>query len=101
MRRDLRLQLEGGDVLAAPADHVLQAVDEEEPAAIVDPEGVAGMEPAVAGGADRRRGVAMIAAEQRPGPARERKSVGTGKRGAVRIGLGGCRTSQKKNNKEK
>ena len=66
---DLGLDLEGGDVLAAPADRVLHAVDEEELPVRVDAEGVAGVEPAVAPRRARSPpGLLVVAVVHRPGP---------------------------------
>ena len=68
MGADLGLDLERGDVLAAPADRVLHAVDEEVVAVLVDAEGIAGVEPAVAPGPRRRLGILVVAVVHRPRP---------------------------------
>ncbi|MNV58356.1 hypothetical protein D3C71_1507240 [compost metagenome] len=70
MRADLAFQLERRDVLAAPADHVLQPVHEKERAVAVAPERVTRVEPAIAHGRGGRFGVAVVAGKQRPGPMR-------------------------------
>ena len=72
-RRDLGmaqqdlLDLEGGDVLAAPADRVLQPVDELEIAVGLANDAVAGMEPQVPPGLDRLLGRAEIARREGEG----------------------------------
>ena len=59
--RTAALDLERRDVLAAAADRVLDAIDEEEIAVGVLPEQVAGVEPAVAPDRGRRLGHAVVA----------------------------------------
>ena len=56
-----RLDLERRDVLAAPADRVLHAVDEVVVAVLVVSEAVAGVEPAVAPGPCGLLGHAVVA----------------------------------------
>ena len=58
------LDLDGRDVLAAAADHVLLAVDEEEVALRVAPHHVAGVEPAAGPGFARGRLVLQVAGEE-------------------------------------
>ena len=65
---DLGLDLERRNVLAAAPDRVLDAVDEEVIAVGVDPEGIAGVEPAIAPGPRRRFQVLVVAVVHRPGP---------------------------------
>ncbi len=57
---DLALQVEGRDVLAPPPDRVLDPVEEVEPAVLVTPQPVAGVEPQVAEAAGRRVRVAVV-----------------------------------------
>src|SRR4051794_36358331 len=68
MCAELGLDLERGDVLTAPADRVLHAIDEEKLAVLAHAEGIAGVEPAVAPGAGRGFGVLVVAVVHRPRP---------------------------------
>ena len=58
------------DVLAAPPDAVVEAVDEGQVALGVEPDRVAGVEPEVAVGGERRIGHAHVAERRRPRQAR-------------------------------
>ena len=66
MRHDLRLDLERRDVDAAPADHVLLAVEEVEAPLLVLHHLVAGVEPAVAPSVRRRLGHVLVAGVDHP-----------------------------------
>ena len=70
MSENLGFHLERGDVLAAPADRVLQPIDKIEVAFGVAPEAVAGVEPAIAPGRRGRLGIAGVAMRHRPGAVR-------------------------------
>ena len=65
MLRDGRLDLEGGDVLAAAADRVVHPVDEVEVAVLVFAERVAGVKPAAAPGFGGAVGHPVVAEVQR------------------------------------
>ena len=60
------LDLVGADVLAAPAERVLVAVDEVEPAVLVAAQRVAGVEPEVPPGLDGLLGHVVVAVAARP-----------------------------------
>ena len=68
MAQRLGFHLERRDVLAAAANAVLEAIDEEKVAVVVATKRVAGVEPAVAPRRGRRLRVAVIAGRQFPGP---------------------------------
>ena len=61
MQLDHLLDLEGGDVLASPPDRVGRPADEVDVPLGVSPDEVAGVEPEVAPGRERRLGLAVVA----------------------------------------
>jgi hypothetical protein len=79
------VSLEGGDVLAAPADHVLDAVEEVEVPLLVLRELVARVEPAVAPGLRRRLRHVLVAGVDHPGErvARDELARRAGRHGEI------------------
>src|SRR6185437_1529188 len=64
--QELGLDLEGGDVLAAAADRVLEPIDEDVLALGIDMERIPRMEPAVPPGPRGRFGIVVVAVAHRP-----------------------------------
>ena len=77
------LDLEAGDVLAAPAEVVGLAVDEEQVVVLVDPTDVAGVVPPVAAGLDGGLGPAPVALEHDVGPLRPHDDLAVGAAGQL------------------